>query len=138
MHEKTWPQVIKDMISQPIIWSALFVVIFADIGTEIYHRICFPLYGIPYVKRSQYIRIDRHKLKYLTFLEKLGCMYCGYTNGWLHFATAVAAETEKYWCHIRHQRKADDDFIEPTHHAEFQDFGDADAYKQSQEKYEKE
>ena len=39
----------------------------ADILVEIYHRICFPLYGMAYVKRSQYIRItDREKLPYLS------------------------------------------------------------------------
>ena len=136
MHKETLPQIIKDMVSQPIIWSVLLFVVVADITTEIYHRTCFPLYGIPYIKRSDYIRIDRHKLKYLTFLEKIGCAYCGYTNGWLHYASAIAAETERYWCHIKHRVEPGDTFKEPKHHKSFQEYGDVEAFSKSKKVYE--
>ena len=62
-----------------------------DLLLEIYHRICFLLYKLPYVKRSTYIKIDRQKLSYLNWLEKLNCMYCSYANGLFHYASIIAA-----------------------------------------------
>ena len=59
------------LVAGPLIWLMIVPVVIADIFVEIYHRICFPIYGIPYVKRSQYIRIlDREKLPYLSWGEK--------------------------------------------------------------------
>lgn len=94
---------IRHLISFPFIWLVIVPVVFMDIILEIYHRICFPLYGIPLVKRSRYVRIgDRGKLPYLSLIEKINCMYCGYVNGWLHYATVIAGKTEHYWCAIMH------------------------------------
>lgn len=96
-------RILRHAIATPFIWMMIVPVAFSDILIEIYHRICFPLYGIPYVNRYQYIRIiDRAKLPYLTWFERMGCAYCGYVNGWLHYASAIAGETEKYWCAIAH------------------------------------
>lgn len=79
-------------------------VIIADIWLELYHRVCFPLYGIKTVERRAYIKIDRQKLAYLNRWQKLNCMYCGYVNGALHYRTEVAGRTEKYRCGIMHQQ----------------------------------
>ena len=49
-------QKLRNIISSPIIWVMIIPIILCDICIEIYHRICFPLYGIAYVKRSHYIR----------------------------------------------------------------------------------
>lgn len=58
------------------------------------------------VKRAEYILVmDRNKLQYLNFFEKLGCMYCGYANGLLVYMKEVAGRTEKYWCGIMHEGK---------------------------------
>lgn len=46
---------IRHLLSTPFIWVMIVPVALADLLGEIYHRICFPLYGLPYVKRSQYI-----------------------------------------------------------------------------------
>lgn len=93
----------RHALTIPFIWAVLFPILLADLVLEVYHRVCFPLYGIPYVKRSRYIRItDRAKLPYLSWLEKLHCLYCGYINGWLHYATVIAGKTEHYWCAIMH------------------------------------
>ncbi len=115
-------------LTAPVIYSLIIPLVIFDIWLEIYHRICFIAYDIPYVKREQYIRIDRQKLKYLRFLEKINCMFCGYANGLLHYASTIAGETEKYWCGIRH--KKNDGFIEPQHHKDFLEYGDNDAYNQ--------
>lgn len=101
--------------------------VFLDICLEIYHRICFPIYGIPLVDRRKYIRIDRHKLSYLKETEKVFCMYCGYANGLLHYATIIAAETEKYWCGIKHKSVAG--FVSPSHHKDFLPYANHQAFE---------
>ncbi|MFH1770002.1 MAG: hypothetical protein ABH828_00415 [archaeon] len=113
-------------VSTPIIYFQAIPLVLLDISMELYHRICFPLYGLPLVERSKYIKIDRHKLKYLTPMQKLGCVYCGYANGLLPYATKIAAETEKYWCGIQHQKSKD--FKPPEHHKKFFRFGDEKAF----------
>jgi len=94
---------LRHAIAAPFLWAMIVPVTFADIMTEIYHHVCFPLFGIPLVKRSHYIRIlDRAKLPYLTWYEKIWCAYCGYVNGWFHYASVIAGRTESYWCAIAH------------------------------------
>lgn len=115
------------LLSMPVIYSMIIPLVILDIWIEIYHRICFACYGISYVKRKKYIRIDRQKLKYLSALEKFNCMYCGYANGLLHYSFTIAGETEKYWCGIKH--KQDGEFCEPEHHKDFIKYGDEEAYR---------
>ncbi len=78
------------------------------------------MYEIPYVKRSEYIKVDRYKLSKLNFVDKLNCAYCGYANGWLSYATEIAAKTESYWCAIKH--KSDRNFKQPAHHIKFKKY----------------
>ena len=75
--------------------------------------------------------MDRQKLKYLTFLEKIWCSYCGYANGLLAYAVTIAGETEKHWCGIKHIKKGHEDtFIEHPHQKNFLEYGDKEGYKQ--------
>jgi len=97
-----------------------------DFGVEVYHRICFPLYGIPLVKRGQYIRIDRYKMSYLPLFDKVNCAYCGYANGLTRYSAEIAAQSEKYWCGIKNKPK--EGFKEPWHHASFIPYGDKQAF----------
>jgi len=94
------------LFSSPFIWLPLIAVLFLDIMVTIYQAICFPIYGIEKVKRSTYILVrDRNRLAYLDPMEKIGCMYCGYVNGFLLYAKEIAGRTEKYWCGIMHANK---------------------------------
>lgn len=102
-------------------------IIILDLFLEIYHRICFLLYKLPYVKRSTYIKIDRQKLSYLNWLEKLNCMYCSYANGLFHYASIIAAATETYWCGIQHEKMKG--FIPPKHHKDFLPYNDEEAFQ---------
>lgn len=114
----------------------LIPLVIADIFLEIYHRICFPLYGLPYVKRSRYIRIwDRPQLKYLKGFDKIACAYCGYGNGWLHYASEIAGRTEKYWCGIKHNQYKG--FIAQKHQKDFLKYGDEKAFKKYTNKNDK-
>lgn len=112
--------------SIPFVYVMVAPIIVSDIFIWMYQNICFRLWGIILVERKKYIKIDRYKLKYLKWFEKINCAYCGYGNGLINYAQAVFAETEKYWCPIKHED--DNAFIEPQHHKEFIDYGDKDLY----------
>jgi hypothetical protein len=128
MQFKKYPQrVWRHWLSAPFIYFMIVPIVFLDFTLEIYQQICFRLYGLSVVERSKYIKIDRHKLKYLQWYEKINCAYCGYANGLAHYFTAIAAETEKYWCGIKHAK--DPNFIPPEHHKDFIEYGDEQAYK---------
>lgn len=93
-------------LTLPFIWLPLPFILALDLATELYQLVCFPVYKIKYVKRSEYILVmDRNKLAYLNVIEKLCCMYCGYANGVLRYMKEVAGLTEKYWCGVMHEDK---------------------------------
>lgn len=117
----------RHLVSTPFLYMMIIPLLVVDVFTTIYHAVCFPLWGLPYVNRKNYIRIDRHKLSYLSVGDKLNCLYCGYANGLLHYASAVAGETERYWCAIKHQ--AVEGFIPPAHHQDFIEYGDQAAFE---------
>lgn len=112
---------LKHIVSAPFIWLVLIPVVFLHIIAEVYHQICFRLYGISLVKISDHIRIDRQHLDYLGFFEKINCMYCGYVNGFCSYMTEIAGRTELYWCAIKHQKSKT--FKEPEHHKNFAKYG---------------
>jgi len=115
------------MLILPVISSVIIPIVIADIWIEIYHRICFPLCRIPYVKRSKYIKVDRHKLKYLTFLQKIYCAYCGYGSGVMRYWVEIVNLTEEYWCGIQHEKS--NKFIAPKHHDNFAEYGNEEDCK---------
>lgn len=116
--ERFW----RHIASMPFIYSMILPAIMMDMCLEIYHRICFPLYGLEFVRRSMYIKIDRHKLSKLNALEKLNCVYCGYVNGLLAYAVEVAARTERYWCGVKHKKEDAKLFKSPKHHEDFLEY----------------
>lgn len=118
----------KHLIATPFIYAVFLPLLLLDVFTEIYHRVCYPLYGFRYVKRSDYIRIDRHKLRYLNVFEKINCVYCGYANGLAQYFVRIASDTEKYWCGIRH--KPGGTFNEPKHHKKLLAYNDEEAYRE--------
>ncbi|MEA2095583.1 MAG: hypothetical protein U9P73_02665 [Candidatus Cloacimonadota bacterium] len=123
MDYKKYPErEISSILSIPFIWGMLIFFIIFDIGLEIYHQISFRIFKLPIVDRKKYIKIDRHKLNYLSFPDKLRCMYCGYANGVLAYAVKITGDTEKYWCAIKHEE--DKNFVEPLHQQDFVEFGD--------------
>lgn len=94
------------LLTMPLIWLPLVALLLLDILITLFQTICFPIYKVEKVKRSAYILImDRNKLAYLNPFEKLSCMYCGYSNGFLLYAKEIAGRTEKYWCGIKHAVK---------------------------------
>lgn len=122
------------VLTIPIIWAALIPTLLLDVVVCIYQSICFPIYGIPRVKRRDYVVLDRHTLQYLNWLEKANCFYCGYFNGLMSFVREVAARTEQYWCPVRHARP-----VKSVHsrYKTFFEYGDAEAYREGLEKVRK-
>ena len=129
MNFKKFPErKLRHFVSMPFIYGMIVPTVFLDATMEVYHRGAFPLYGIPRVKRSKYIKLDRQKLSYLKPLEKVNCVYCGYVNGLFAYAVQIAGETEKYWCGIKHEQNQN--FLPPAHHNDFLEYGDEKGYKE--------
>lgn len=115
------------ILTTPVIWACFIPVALLDMAMIIYQAICFPVYGIPRVKRGDYIRLDRRHLEYLNWAEKFNCEYCGYANGVLACATEIAARTEQYWCPIKHALRMKSMHSRYRH---FFEYGDAERYRQ--------
>lgn len=126
-HHLLPPKYVRHILSAPFIYSVLVPAFILDAWMEVYHRVAFALYGIPYVERSRYIRVDRGKLAYLVWYDKLNCMYCGYVNGLFAYVSEIAARTETYWCGIKHE--PDRDFNVLSHQRDFIAYGDESAYE---------
>ena len=120
-----------NVLTAPVIYACILPALFMDLVVTIYQAICFPVYGIPKVKRDDYIVIDRHNLQYLNLMEKMNCVYCGYFNGLVAYVQEIGARTEQYWCPIKHARKL------ATMHSryhKFLEYGDGDNYQQALER----
>lgn len=117
---------LKHILSAPLIWSCIIPVILLDVTVSIYHWVCFPLYGIPKVKRQDYIVFDRQYLNYLNMVEKINCAYCSYVNGLFAYFQEIAARTEQFWCPIKHARR-----IKSLHsrYQKFISYGSAEKYR---------
>ncbi len=115
----------RNVLSAPFIYAMIVPFVILDICLTVYQAICFRLYDVPRVERSQFIVIDRHSLSYLNSIERFNCIYCGYANGLLAYAREITSRTEQYWCPIKHARKV----LDPhRRYARFADFGDAADY----------
>lgn len=113
-------------LTVPIIWACLIPALFLDLVVTLYQTVCFPVYKIAKVRRSDYIVIDRHRLGYLNVIEKINCVYCGYFNGLMGYVGEIAGRTEQYWCPIRHATG-----LKSMHsrYKNFFEYGDSAAYR---------
>lgn len=122
----------RNVLSAPFIYGMILPMTFMDLTLTLYQWICFRLYRIPRVQRSDYIVIDRHQLAYLNLIEKLNCSYCAYANGLLAYAREITSRTEQYWCPIKHARKMQDPH---RRYLYFLPYGDAEDYHLKQRQY---
>ncbi len=119
LRESEW----RNVLSAPFVYIMIIPFLALDVFVTIYQAVCFPLYGIPKVSRSDYIIVDRHLLGYLNIIEKMNCLFCGYADGLLAYTRQILSRTETYWCPIKHARKV----LDPhRRYAKFADFGDGD------------
>jgi hypothetical protein len=116
----------RNLLSAPFIYAMFLPLLVADMAVTGYQWICFPLYGIPRVRRRDYFLFDRNSLAYLNIIEKFNCAYCSYATGLAAYLKVTVGLTEQYWCPIKHARRV----LEPhSRYDRFIDFGDAESYR---------
>jgi len=119
---------IRHLLSAPFIYSMIIPSIILDLFLFMFQQICFRLYDIPFVKRSDYFDYDRKHLDYLNIIQKFNCLFCSYVNWLFSYATEVWWRTEKYWCPIKHANK--NKWTHDWQHC-FADYGDPDWFKEA-------
>ncbi|MDR3394021.1 MAG: hypothetical protein P4L70_03380 [Parasulfuritortus sp.] len=114
------------ILTAPVIYGAVFPMLLLDLTVTVYQAICFTVYKIPKVRRTDHFVYDRHLLSYLNWIERMNCLYCSYGNGLMSYAREVVARTEQFWCPIKHARG-----VANSHdrYARFFDYGDAERYR---------
>ncbi len=122
-------------LTAPLIYAMTVPMVFLDLFVMLYQAVCFPIYGIPKVRRRDYWVFDREELPYLNILEKLHCAFCSYANGLAAFFREVTGRTEQYWCPIKHARRIRDAHGRYPH---FFEYGDVEAYHKGLERIRKE
>ncbi|ATX81925.1 hypothetical protein Ga0123462_1058 [Mariprofundus ferrinatatus] len=112
-------------LTAPFVYALLFPFVLLDLFVTLYQLVCFPVYGIPKVRRRDHMIYDRHQLAYLNILEKFNCFYCAYANGLISYVREIGARTEQYWCPIKHARR-----VAGSHrrYSRFLDYGDGEGY----------
>ena len=65
--------------------------------------IYFWLYRQKCISPKPFFNFDRHKLKNISFWDKLACEYCEFTNGTLQWMLAITNEIERRWCPVKNQ-----------------------------------
>ncbi|MBZ0106724.1 MAG: hypothetical protein K8H84_14005 [Sulfuricella denitrificans] len=115
----------QNLLTAPIIYGMVVPLALADLCVSLYQLSCFPIYGIPRVRRSDYIVFDHQHLAYLNIIEKFHCLYCSYASGVLAYAREITARTEQYFCPIKHARKV---LGAHRRYAIFMDYGEAEDF----------
>ena len=93
----TWLRQIRPrmLLAIPFIYGMTVVLLLLDLTISLYQAVCFPLYGIAKVHRSEYMSIDRSLLPYLNIIEKVNCVYCSYANGIFAYSREIGARTPR-------------------------------------------
>jgi hypothetical protein len=120
-----------NFISSPVIYALVVPLILLDLSLTLYQFICFPIYRIRKVPRSDFIVFDRYQLQYLNAVEKLNCTYCSYGNGVIAYGREITSRTEERWCPIKHARR-----VRGVHHRyyNFDDYGDALSFREREKR----
>ena len=121
----------QHVLTAPFIYALLPLLLLLDVFASLYHAVCFPLLGIPKVKRSDYLIFDRGHLAYLNLLEMVNCAYCSYGTGLLSYLTEIVARTEQYWCPIKHAHRV---LAAHSHYRHFTEYGDAESVRRDLDK----
>ena len=122
----------QNLLTGPLIYGMVLPLLLLDLCVSLYQWLCFPIYGITRVRRSDYLVFDRRHLAYLNLIEKFHCTYCEYGNGLMGYMAEILARTEQYFCPIKHAHK-----VLGTHgrYNRFLAYGDAEAYEAKLEEF---
>ena len=119
------------ILTAPLVYLGWIAFFLLDAFVSLFQALCFPVYGIPKVQRSDYLVFDRADLPYLNLIEKFNCLYCSYGNGVAAYTREVSARTEQYWCPIKHARRLKDAH---QNYPRFFEHGDGEAYRKGLER----
>lgn len=119
------------VLTAPVIYAGFLPFLLLDLFVTLYQAVCFPVYGIPQVRRRDYLVFDRGDLPYLNIIEKFNCFYCSYANGLAAYLREVAARTEQYWCPIKHSRRI---LSAHSRYNRFFEHGDAESFRKGLER----
>lgn len=122
----------QNYLTMPIIYGAVIPIAFFDLCLIGYQTICFPIYRIAKVKRSDYIVFDHQHLAYLNFIEKGHCLYCSYAVGVVAYGQEIIARTEQYFCPIKHAQKV---ACSHSRYERFLDYGEGDQFQDKLESF---
>jgi hypothetical protein len=122
---------LRHVLTAPFVYALLPPLLLLDLFASLYHAVCFPLLGIPKVKRSDYLIFDRHHLAYLNLLEMVNCAYCSYGNGLISYLKEIVARTEQYWCPIKHAHRI---LAAHTRYRQYTEYGDAESFRNELDK----
>jgi hypothetical protein len=78
-------------LTAPLIYAGIVPFALVDLFVSLYRRVCFPIYGIPRLRRADFLVFDRADLPYLNAIERFNCFYCSYANGVAAYVREVAA-----------------------------------------------
>jgi hypothetical protein len=117
---------LMNILSAPEIYFMIVRALLLDLFVTLYQGICFPIYGMPKVKRKDHIILDRHCLKYLNAIERFNCDYCSYFNGLTSYISEIGARTEQYWCPVK---RASGKARPHSRYHHFVDYGDAETFR---------
>jgi hypothetical protein len=95
---------IRLILTAPFIYAMVIPLGLMDLCISFYQFVCFPAYGIPWVKRKKYVQLVRRG-DGLPWFDRFNCTYCSYANGVCAYMRAVLIETEKYWCPIKYKMR---------------------------------
>jgi len=117
-------------LTTPLLYVCIFPMFLVDLVISIYHLVCFPIYGIPYVRRRDHFIFDRVFLPYLNIRDRIHCAYCSYANGLFAYLADIAARTEQRFCPIKHSHPPK---FQHARYELFFDYGDAERYRRNVE-----
>lgn len=114
------------LLTAPVIYSLIVPLVLLDLWVSVFQAICFRVYKIPRVNRSDYIAFDRRHLAYLNWVEAANCAFCAYGNGLIGYVREISSRTEQFWCPIKHALRISDPH---RRYYEFLEYGDAEGYR---------
>ena len=110
----------------PIIYSLSIPLLLTNIWVRSYQAICFRVYGIARVRRSDYTIFDGQHFDYLNWIEAMSCLFCAYANALVGYFREISSRTEQYWRPIKNALKIHDPH---RRYSKFLEYGDADGFR---------
>jgi hypothetical protein len=115
------------VLAAPLIYGMVIPLVVLDVSATFYQHVCFRIWGIPRLRRLDYLVVDRQHLGYLNAFERLHCVYCAYATQLIEYAREINARTEQFFCPIKHARRTPDPHRRTQR---FFGYGDGRAYAQ--------